>query len=377
MLAYIWKKLNPNLILSIGSLILLIFTLRYITQFNVPVVIHDEFGYWANAAFFAGKDWSGVSSLSPYYSYGYSLILTPLFYIFKNPTMMYKVAIILNMLFNILALFISYRCICLLLKKDECKFIAFSCLITSLYGSTLLNIFITWCEPLLYLMYWISIYFIINLKKRNVKYYIGYAIVLTSMYIIHQRTIGIFICGISIIWLLAILKYTDRECIIFFTITIILCLFIHILIKRNITDALWNNYITNYVENANNYQGQLNKIIDLTKNFKGIFKVIRGFFSRYFYLIISTGSVIFYGFLQIIRKMLKLHWKISNIYVEIYLVLCLFVTVLISSIYFYKAERLDTVLYGRYSEFTIAPIMILGFVLLKNMIFNKKHVILK
>ena len=42
-------------------------------------IIGDEFGYWADAAFFAGKNWSEVGSMNPYYSFGYSLILAPLF----------------------------------------------------------------------------------------------------------------------------------------------------------------------------------------------------------------------------------------------------------------------------------------------------------
>ena len=38
----------------------------------------DEFGYWANSAYFMGLDWSPSVQVIGYYSYGYSLLLVPI-----------------------------------------------------------------------------------------------------------------------------------------------------------------------------------------------------------------------------------------------------------------------------------------------------------
>ena len=56
----------------------------------------DEFGYWAYAAKAAGYDWSEMVSLGSYYSYGYSLILFPIFKLCKDSVMAYRVAVTLN-----------------------------------------------------------------------------------------------------------------------------------------------------------------------------------------------------------------------------------------------------------------------------------------
>ena len=46
----------------------------------------DEFGYWSSAAAAVGYDWSEVTSLGYYYSFGYALILIPILKIFGGST---------------------------------------------------------------------------------------------------------------------------------------------------------------------------------------------------------------------------------------------------------------------------------------------------
>lgn len=53
----------------------------------------DELGTLAGAALMAGFDWSDLISETAYYGFGASIILTPLFYIFSDPIIIYKVMI--------------------------------------------------------------------------------------------------------------------------------------------------------------------------------------------------------------------------------------------------------------------------------------------
>ena len=48
------------------------------------VLFPDEFGYWAHAAGILGYDWSSITSLGSYYSFGYSVILIPIMALFNN-----------------------------------------------------------------------------------------------------------------------------------------------------------------------------------------------------------------------------------------------------------------------------------------------------
>ena len=56
----------------------------------------DEFGYWASAANWIGYDWSGLTALNSYYSFGYSLLLVPVLKICSGAVMAYRTAVALN-----------------------------------------------------------------------------------------------------------------------------------------------------------------------------------------------------------------------------------------------------------------------------------------
>lgn len=89
------KKQYKLLLFFICSIIIFIFRIWYIRESNVLAIRNDEYGYWTHAALFTGHDWSDVfAGHMNWYSYGYSLILTPLFWISHNLHFMYKAAIV-------------------------------------------------------------------------------------------------------------------------------------------------------------------------------------------------------------------------------------------------------------------------------------------
>lgn len=66
----------------------------------------DEFGYWASAARLVGYDWSEVSSLGSYYSFGYSLILAPILCIFRDALWAYRAAVTVNAILLVASFFL-------------------------------------------------------------------------------------------------------------------------------------------------------------------------------------------------------------------------------------------------------------------------------
>ena len=90
------KKLFELAELILFAVIVFVINIIYVGKFNTFYVLNDEFGYWASAAKFAGYDWSSAASTVNYYSYGYSLLLFPLFAVFKDPAMLYKAALVMN-----------------------------------------------------------------------------------------------------------------------------------------------------------------------------------------------------------------------------------------------------------------------------------------
>lgn len=64
---------------------------------ELPAIQPDEIGVASIAAFYSGRDWSGVmSGIGYYYGYIQAIIYTPLFALFRNPYALYKAMTVLN-----------------------------------------------------------------------------------------------------------------------------------------------------------------------------------------------------------------------------------------------------------------------------------------
>ena len=96
-------KKNKNIIFLIGLITIQLFVYFYnIDKTYQMYILGDEFGYWTNAAYMFGYNWSSVTSHNTYYSWGYSLLLVPLFYI-SNWKIRYQVALAINITLMIIA----------------------------------------------------------------------------------------------------------------------------------------------------------------------------------------------------------------------------------------------------------------------------------
>lgn len=212
------NRIKDKYILIFFIFLILIFSLKYINQLSVPTFLNDEIGYLANAALLSGKDWSGITRISAYYSYGYSIVLVPLFLLIKNTSHLYKAIILLNVFFYVVSYYLSFITVKDLFKKIDSRIIAFVCGIASLYAANIYNVNYAWVEPLLYLVYCLLIYQLNQIyktdKNRNI---ILFSFLLVFMYIIHQRTVGIVIVGCLCVICLYLNKTIDKKiCLYFF-----------------------------------------------------------------------------------------------------------------------------------------------------------------
>lgn len=370
------QKVNYKYILIIGGVLYFLISIWNLAKFNVPVVIHDEFGYLANAAFLAGKDWSGVTSISPYYSYGYSLLLVPLFWFDLTPEIMYKIIILMNVLFYLVSYVISFVCFCKLFKSYNRAKLALFCTIVMFYGAYIFNSHVVWVEAFIYMLFWISIYVLISIQD-NAKYYklVLFAFLLTYMYVVHQRAIGVVCCGIVAVILLVFNKKVTLKQLLTFIIMMGLCFILHNIVKDYITAHIWSQPIVSNLKNINDYGGQITKLIDVLTSPVSFLKVIRGILAKYLYLIISSASIVVFGLYYCIKKFVQYIQRKEQLpIIEIYCFLSLLASITISSIFFYQSQRLDTIIYGRYSEFVLTPLLIFGLYELSQWKFSLKTI---
>lgn len=353
--------------------ILLVISSANIHNLHQIFVLQDEFGYWATAAKFAGKDWTGIIANCPYYSYGYSFLLAPLVAFIKNDEIRYQCAIGINVLLYLGAYMLSRGCMRELKMNISRVNQELICFIVALYGNTLFQINIAWTETLLYFLFWLFAYlFLKYIKKHQTKYAVIAVLVLAYMYIVHQRAIGAVVCG-GLLLLVEILKSKDdlskqkMKSVIKILVAGVVIFVIAYLMKKNLKEYLWIGQNAE-VAGRNEYSGQISKLASLF-SLSGIKALIYSLTGKIVYLLISTCGLITLAFYEPIKEIFHKELTVKTRF-AIMSALCILAEVGVSAIFWMNNNRrIDGLIYGRYAEAFIGPILMLGLILL----FEKKY----
>ena len=368
-------KATNKRVIYIGTILTIILSIIFIVKMKNAygiVIINDEFGYWGLAASFAGKDWSELLATTPYYAYGYSMIITGLYHIFNEPTIIYRIALGMNVIMIVLSFGIAYKCGKKLFPRLSSECILLVCFAITVYSNNIVQAQIAWTETLLYMLYWLTFYiFLLIIEKFETKYIIIFTILNVYMYFVHQRTLGVILTSsIMIIILLITRKISIKQFILYCGVTIVL-LWVGENIKLHIIDTLFTN---KELAALNNYSGQVSKVSDIFCSLKGFSLLIQSVLGKLFYLGLSTFLIGFVSLFLLAKQSLFggiefLKNRLKNIdestAVSLYLFLSYMATFMIAAITMYQPYgRLDLLLYGRYMEFAIGPLLLIGIVAL-------------
>ena len=211
---------------------LIFLRLFYITRTTGPFIYADEFGYWSHAAHMAGQTWAGVMNGVSWYSFGYSFWLALSFLFSDRMIVMYRIAIILNVMMCLGIYFLAYAVIRKLAKEQTvvtCGFIAFAvtCFPTYIFYS-----YTTMCETALALVVWLLFYELVSLEE-NPKWWKGMLLGLTTgyAYVVHNRLLtAIFAVGICLL-LLGIWHKIDWKVIVAFAVAILAVFLFYVVFK--------------------------------------------------------------------------------------------------------------------------------------------------
>lgn len=359
------KNFDKYLILKIVlSVVLFLILLRNIENLKEIWIINDEFGYWGGAAFFAGKDWSGLMGSTPYYAFGYGLLLAPLYFLFNTPEMIYQSAIVLNVCLVCAGFWLAVRFGNIIFPKLNKIVVIIVAFLISLYPNTVVQAQIAWPETLLMFLFWAIINILINIVKQGRKRSIILLALLTGyMYTIHQRTLGIIVATIAVLFFLFYSKKISWRKLALFLGLLISGLLLQILIKGELKEILWKANDLLYI---NDYVGQAGKVTTIF-SFQGVVRLIYSFAGKLFYLGGATLLLNFWGgwlCLYEIKNCITSMIKKSEIHDEALIILFIFFsnvfTYIITSIFLLDADRIDIVVYGRYNEIVVAPLIFCG-----------------
>ncbi|MCK8059983.1 MULTISPECIES: hypothetical protein [unclassified Fusibacter] len=353
-------------------LMLIVFIVHVSNFFDLSIfsVLDDEFGYWGNAAYFAGYDWSNTISEIPFYSYGYSLILTPLFLIFKSPIIMYRAAIILNGIMMSISFLLCYAILKKMTMNVDNILLAFVSVFIVMYPTYIVYSSIAWSESLLIMSCWLLAwcFAVLDEQSGNFKFmFIGF--LSAFIYVVHQRTLGIVIASVMVVLMMTLTKRIKLKQLMIVVLIIMIILIADVYMKNNLKDNLWSYDNGNL---TNDYSSQVVKIEKIF-TMKGIFEFFGVLGGHLFYVGASSYLLSYFGLFELLQSVVK---KVSNAIrtkefsmkyngnvfdVHLFLLMAFGLTILINSIFMINPIRIDHIVYGRYIDVLNGELILFGF----------------
>lgn len=369
---------NKNLLIEIifvaAIITLFLYNTYRIHNFSGLSVLYDEFGYWANAAHFAGVNWSSAAMYGvSYYSFGYSFFLAPLFRFIESPVIMYRAALLLNALFVCGCFLVSYILAKRVAPSANKFFLILICFIISIYPAYAVQAKVTWSECLLFLLIWVLTLCFFDMSDTPTYHMtIIISVLLALVYTVHQRALGVLISGVIVIALLRVIGKVNNRQILIFACCLFALLFASSIIKSDLYDSL---YATVRETGRNDYGSAINQV-KLFLSLEGIYEMLVSLCGQVYYLGAATFLFFYYGIWVIVEKTvagIKSRKSGSAFYFGfVFLLLSILGTIGISVISMAGARSSHHLMYGRYNEMIIGPFFLFGFISLVEEANKKK-----
>ncbi len=329
----------------------------------------DEFGYWAVAAGILGYDFSEITSIGSFYSFGYSLILTPIIRFFSDSITAYRAAVIINMCLQVAAFFLLIKILDKLFKAADRLLKVLLAGMAVLYPSWVFYTQMTMSEALLFFMYTVVVYAMLCfLEKPSPIRGILLALATIYTYSVHMRTVGI-VAAVAITVAISLFIRRDgaeadtyKPSNRFFSAALaIVFLFLGFLLCLHIKDLVIALLYSGGKENLtaiNDYSGQTSKLKDLLSP-KGVGRFLISMCGKILYLGCATLGTAYIGIYHLIKRTVKR--DLSALFILLaslaqFLVMCIYLIASADP----GAERFDLFLHGRYFDFVVPLLAVIG-----------------
>ena len=345
-------------------------------------VYPDEFGYWASAAQWIGYDWSNVASLGYYYSFGYSLILTPILWFCRDSITAYHVAVFVNMSLQCISVGLLWG----IFKRLHCPAgygaeevrvrkmqIVFAVGVAVFYPAWTFYMQMTLAEALLAFLYvFICYQFVLlveNLKTRNVIIRILLlSIAFLYLHFVHMRTVGVVAAAILVLTFYLWQEPKYRKLLIMAGAVLVIGAIIGVWIKGVVTERVYARADAEKLA-VNDYAGKLHLLKEIL-TFNGMKQFLQSCVGKFYYLGMASFGLFYPAIGICIKKTaVLLHSIFRRDAVEekgmmdwlyCFLLLTMLGQFLIIAVSVRGSWRLDSIIYGRYNEYFLPVFMGIG-----------------
>lgn len=335
-------------------------TKRYVPWFT------DEIGYWASAALMKGYNWREVMSTGGYYGYGYGIVLSLIINI-SNIHIRFHCAQFINVVLVVVTYILLVRIICKIFAEST-ESICFVCMC---YPYIQVYTHLSMAEIALTCIYVISVYALLRFnEERSIKWSIVIGICVFVMFSIHLRSL-VALLGLLIILLVTLISEKNKKNKINVLVGVlisIIALAVVWKIKDYVVESLYTVITSgNQKLEQNKGNSSFSSYIWMLSN---IFKldfwklIFKSFEGKFFYSMVASFTLTFISSIWILKSL----FNSSTIQkpVLLYIFFSYWGEVALTIISMFNVGRFDNLMYGRYSEAFILPILCIGTYLLCN-----------
>lgn len=358
------EKRGVQLLLTyvVPFVLILCFCLYYLKSNTSLKVVPDEYGYWAAAAYMTGTDWAEITSFNSYYGFGYGVILAPILLCTNDGVTAYQIAMIVNALLVCGIYVIAVKVIEEIRPELKTSIKIFVALTAVLYTGTIYYTQFTLAEIPLIFVYWLIVLLVCKLlKKATILRLLLFSVLAIYIFSIHQRAIGIsIICGMFFLYLF-IKKCKNKKHFFIVAAVSVACIIGVFVFKETYQNAFFPQ--TGIYTNVNDFSGQQDKIAQLF-SVQGIWKFIKGYFGKIYYACSSTFLLAPIALIAILRTIVR-DWNekrlSKKLIIQTFLFFSLGIMMAIDTVFMIEYNsRFDTLCYGRYFDFTVGPLIVMG-----------------
>lgn len=361
-------KWENEILMTLCSIIIIAVCTFNLNKLYGPIIVADEVGFWGAGYLFNGINWNGVMGYSPYYGWGYGLLLAILCKLPLDTIVMFRCAIVLNALLLVLCFFLAFRISDYVFPNIPKKIRIGICCAITLYSGYVYYSQTTYCETLVLFLFWLIIFLLMKiLETRSYLYIILLSIATAYLYAVHQRTIIILIAVCMIMFFYFLSKKIDILKICMFLILCCSLLGVVTGVKSCVEDTL---YSTSIVLDAYDTSGQMDKV-SMLLSLDGIKRFIGSLIGKVLYVGTSTFLLFYIGIYAGVQKLVIrcIQRQKMNKY-EMSFIIFVFVSfvgeILVSAISMMTFGRTDHIIYGRYAEFIFGAVMLYALCALYN-----------
>lgn len=326
--------------------------------YRAALVMRDEAGYLGNAAALAGHVFDGASS----YHAGYSIFLLPAYLVFSDPALIYRCVQAINLVLGIASTLLLYTLMGSLFPAERRGRLLLAVLVASLYPAWFVLSSLAMSENLSIPTFVLALWCCLQVVQRGGRLWIAWGLSTGFLFVIHPTGIATVVAGVLVGVVLAARRGEWTWLLAFVATISAIVLGTTLLLQPWLVQRLTLGSFP-----PNLHYPSLVTMLEPLRSAAGIAGLGKHLSGHVLYLLVGTLWLVWFAVQYIacgIHRSITRRELSADMAVLAFAVLAMLGTLAASVSMFsaYRSAQLDHLMYGRYVEATLLPLLACGFI---------------